>query len=385
MQKCPALIAACKPPLTAALLGAFLFTGDPAIAEPYEPAAPDTATAAGSNCDPQNVIVYQADQAPESAVACSSETEITTVDRDYLTATATPGSTMVRQGPELAIGRLHPEFVRRLAAAIREARQAGLAAAGIFSAYRPPAFGVGGFSDKFNSLHTYGLAVDMSGIGGPGSAEAKLWHEIAARHGVACPYGAQNRREWNHCQPTRVRIVLPENRLRETVTASGPIDLVSMFEAGDSLIESLESVVEGVNADAAAPAALVQADLAERRLGEQAWRRRTAMTRARGRRTSAAIAPEPSARRCAQRRRRDARSRPMPARTSAAGAAWRPLRAPKRCIAGRPRQEPRGIIPEMLRPGSFDPHGERARILMVKVRGPRPRVSHHDGLPAAAA
>jgi hypothetical protein len=272
MQKCRALIAACKPPLIAALFGAFLFTGDPAISDPREPTTPETGTAA-AGCDPQNVVVYQADQAPQSNVACSSETEITTVDRDYLIATATPGDTMVRQGPALAIGRLHPEFVRRLAAAIREARQAGgLASAGVYSAYRPPAFGVGGFSDKFNSLHTYGLAVDMSGIGRPGSAEAKLWHEIAAQHGVACPYGAQNRLEWNHCQPTRVRIVLPENRLRETVTASGPIDLVSMFEAGDALIESPASVAEGLNAYATAPvlAALAQADLAERHLGEQA-------------------------------------------------------------------------------------------------------------------
>src|SRR5205807_3663009 len=82
----------------------------------------------------------------------------------------------------------------------------------------PPAFGVGGFSDKFNSLHTYGLAVDMLGIGGPGSSEAKLWHEIAARHGIVCPYGADNRREWNHCQPTRVKIILADNPLRGTVS-----------------------------------------------------------------------------------------------------------------------------------------------------------------------
>jgi hypothetical protein len=72
-----------------------------------------------------------------------------------------------------------------------------------------------------------------------------------------------------------VRIVLPENPLRVTVTASGPIDLGNMFEAGDSLIESRESVAEGMNADAAAAAApalaaLARADLAERRLGEQA-------------------------------------------------------------------------------------------------------------------
>jgi hypothetical protein len=44
-----------------------------------------------------------------------------------------PGYTMTRQGPERAIGRLHPEFVKRLAAAIAEARGAGLPFAGIFS------------------------------------------------------------------------------------------------------------------------------------------------------------------------------------------------------------------------------------------------------------
>ena len=59
----------------------------------------------------------------------------------------------------------------------------------MFSAYRPPAFGIGAFSDKFNSLHSYGLAVDVHGIGRPGSPEAQLWHEIAARNGVICPYG----------------------------------------------------------------------------------------------------------------------------------------------------------------------------------------------------
>src|SRR5207302_1356137 len=121
-------------------------------------------------------------------------------DRSYLVETASPGATMVRQGPALAIARLNPEFATRLAAAIREARDAGLPSAGIFSAYRPPVFGIGGFADKFNSLHSYGLAVDMSGIGEPGSKDARLWHEIAARHGVFCPYGADNRKEWNHCQ-----------------------------------------------------------------------------------------------------------------------------------------------------------------------------------------
>jgi hypothetical protein len=175
---------------------------------------------------------------PEHAI----ETDETARARAYLIETATPGYTMTRQGPERAIGRLHPEFVKRLAAAIKEARGGGLPFAGIFSAYRPPAFGIGGFADKFHSLHTYGLAVDVTGIGAPGTPSALLWHEIAARHGVICPYGPRNLLEWNHCQPTWVKIILADNPLRETVTADGPISLEGMFEVGDSLIEAPGSV-----------------------------------------------------------------------------------------------------------------------------------------------
>src|SRR5262249_30811230 len=115
--------------------------------------------------------------------------------RSYLIQTASPSYTMAKQGSQLAIERVHPEFAIRLAKALREGRDYGLVA-GIFSAYRPPAFGVGGFSDKFNSLHAYGLAVDLSGIGRPGSVEALWWHEIAAKHGLTCPYGHHDKTEW---------------------------------------------------------------------------------------------------------------------------------------------------------------------------------------------
>lgn len=200
---------------------------------PIEGAAPQP-------CESESTIVVQGDASEPAAVTsepCTSAPAASVdADRAYLVETATPGTTMVRQGPGVAIGRLNPEFVGRLAAAVREARAAGLTSVGIFSAYRPPAFGVGGFADKFESLHTYGLAVDMTGIGGPGSADAKLWYEIADRHGVVCPYGFDSRTEWNHCQPTRVKIIGPENPLRETVTASGPIDLEGMFDAGTALI-----------------------------------------------------------------------------------------------------------------------------------------------------
>jgi hypothetical protein len=157
------------------------------------------------------------------------------VARKFLLDTAQAGYTMMRQGPELAIARLHPAFVIRLAGAIREARAEGLSA-GIFSAYRPPAFGVGGFSDKFNSLHSYGLAVDMYGIGAHDSAEANRWHEIAGTHGVVCPYGPQSRKEWNHCQPTTVKIVLKDDPLRETITREGPRHLETMFAVGSAVI-----------------------------------------------------------------------------------------------------------------------------------------------------
>ena len=158
--------------------------------------------------------------------------------RSYLIQTASPGYTMAKQGSELAIERLHPQFAIRLTKALREARNYGLLA-GTYSAYRPPAFGVGGFSDKFNSLHAYGLAVDLYGIGRPGSDEAQRWHEIAASHGVICPYGSHHKSEWNHCQPTGVKTVLPENMLRDTITADGPVNLEAMFEAGNSVVESL--------------------------------------------------------------------------------------------------------------------------------------------------
>jgi hypothetical protein len=206
-------------------------------ATPERGVTPEQAPIAGAqNCDAGSTIVYSPDEPQETSCPGISEDSIA-ADRAYLVETASPGYTMTRQGPDVAVGRLNPEFVHRLAGAIREARQASLSSAGIFSAYRPPAFGVGGFSNKFNSLHTYGLAVDMTGIGGPGSQEAKTWREIAGRYNIICPYSVDSHTEWNHCQPTKVKIILAENPLRETVTADGPVDLASMFEAGTALIE----------------------------------------------------------------------------------------------------------------------------------------------------
>jgi hypothetical protein len=179
-----ALMALCIVPLSSDV--------DASGLEPWAPAA-----SSAPACRSSVAATHQTNRGPDEAScqpAPRTPPEIAEA-RAYLIDTADPGYTMSLQGAELAIGRLHPEFAVRLANAIREARSAGLPFAGIFSAYRPPAFGVGGFSDKFNSLHTYGLAVDMRGIGRPGSPESQWWHEIAARNGVVCPYGPRDRTE----------------------------------------------------------------------------------------------------------------------------------------------------------------------------------------------
>jgi hypothetical protein len=238
----------------------------PTPAQDEADARPDDQAAEG----PEDVMVVRPDPSSGWDLPwAANPNDPAQSDRDYLIATAVPGNTMVRQGPELAIGRLHPEFVHRLAGAIREARESGLASAGIFSAYRPPAFGVGGFSDKFNSLHTYGLAVDMSGIGGSGSADAKLWYEIAAKHGVVCPYGLENRVEWNHCQPTSRKLILPASPLRETVTADGPVDLESMFQAGNSLIDSAAAANDPVALEAPDHRPSAHIDMSGKRFNER--------------------------------------------------------------------------------------------------------------------
>ncbi len=219
----------------------------PDLGQPYRPQAPVNPATASAPA----VIEERAVEGirPRSAVEEA---------KAYLIDTATPGYTMVRQGVPVAIGRLHPEFVVKLASAVQLARQAGMTHAGVFSAYRPPAFGIGGFGDKFNSLHSYGLAADMTGIGGPGSRFARLWQDIVRRVGLYLPYGANNRAEFNHTQlvPTKVA----PSFLRHTITASQPKDLHAMWLA--SGISSLVADVTAANSLATNSLATKPASLA---------------------------------------------------------------------------------------------------------------------------
>jgi hypothetical protein len=41
-----------------------------------------------------------------------------------------------------------------------------------------------------------------------------------------------------------VKIILAENPLRETVSCAGPLDLESMFEAGNSMIEDIANAAD---------------------------------------------------------------------------------------------------------------------------------------------
>jgi hypothetical protein len=141
---------------------------------------------------------------------------------------------MLAQGVERALSCLHPIFVVRLAAAILEARLQDIPAA-VFSACRPPMLRVGGFANKFRSMHAYGLAVDLAGIGEAGSAMARRWHDIAERHKVYGVYGAAAPVEWNHYQATKV-LAAPTD-LQQTITAAGPRTLGGLYKAALGLID----------------------------------------------------------------------------------------------------------------------------------------------------
>src|SRR6266536_2516691 len=173
--------------------------------------------------------------------------EIVNEARTYLIRTSTEqrercvGDTMARQGVEIAIGRLHPVMAIRIARSIQQARNEGIPAC-VFSAFRPPAFGVGGFSDKFNSAHAYGIAVDFGGIDRPGSKAARKFQEIAASNGLYCLYGPGDRAEWNHYQLVPVRRVAANNPLRDTITATGPKDEVAMWTKSGVPLDKVEPV-----------------------------------------------------------------------------------------------------------------------------------------------
>lgn len=155
-----------------------------------------------------------------------------------LVDTRYPSGSMERQGVLSSLARLHPKLRENLCEAFVEAQrqEPSLKQIGVFSAYREPRLGIGGFADKADSCHAYGAAVDVAGIGGPGSESAKRWHQIAKRHDIRCIYGPFNVAEWNHCQLVETRACGRVAAVRRTVAPDGPPVLAAMFGAIDSLL-----------------------------------------------------------------------------------------------------------------------------------------------------
>jgi hypothetical protein len=277
----------------------------PDLGEPFRPQAPVNPASASlpAALEDRSTEMRKAKSAVEEAKA-------------YLIDTATPGYTMIRQGVPVAIGRLHPDFIVKLAAAIRLAREEGMTHVGVYSAYRPPAFGVGGFSDKFNSLHSYGLAADMTGIGGPGSRLARLWQSVVKRIGLYLPYGPNNRAEFNHTQlvPTK----MASSFLRRTITASQPKDLQQMWLASgiSSYVGEVTAAKAPTLASASAqPHVVLPASSADKQAPfpqapEPAAAPRRSRARRPGKRTSARIrvTPRASGRKTGKSKRKAAKS-----------------------------------------------------------------------------
>ena len=135
MRRLLATMPTCVPALAPALLAFFMMPISSEVAR-SDPSGLDAAapvTPAALTCTANDVVVYESDPSSGSEPGCTTAgrtpAEVAEA-RAYLIETASPGFTMTLQGAELAIGRLHPEFVVRLANAIRGyAAEFGLVAA----------------------------------------------------------------------------------------------------------------------------------------------------------------------------------------------------------------------------------------------------------------
>lgn len=94
---------------------------------------------------------------------------------------------------------LHPDFAVKMANAVQQARAAGLPVT-VQSGYRANPTTGSKYDAEGYSLHGYGAAMDVGGIGGAGSPQAQQWAQIAQKNGIYNPYGVGNTAEFNHWQ-----------------------------------------------------------------------------------------------------------------------------------------------------------------------------------------
>ena len=106
------------------------------------------------------------------------------------------------------VSNMNPDFASRLAAALKQARDAGLPV-GLMSGYRDDSTTGSAYDAGGNSSHGYGLASDISGLDGPNGRITNAWAQIASANGLHNPYGVGNKAEFNHWQ-------LPPQPLEQT-------------------------------------------------------------------------------------------------------------------------------------------------------------------------
>lgn len=223
----------------------------PAAAAPAAPAAPAPAAPAAAPASNTPGYVGNYNPAPNSGGAVAAA-------RQYLAATSDhkgrPGDTDY----------LHPEFATRLASAIQDARSQGLNV-WLQSGYRAPSQlqsqGHVGPATAFDlsgkSMHTYGLAADINGLGKANSPQAQRWYQIATSHGLYNPYGAGNSSEFNHYQLLPDKVAPPQ-QLQALRTAYANGDWNAIWNAGSptgSATAPATQVAQTPGQPAAAPVA----------------------------------------------------------------------------------------------------------------------------------
>jgi hypothetical protein len=100
--------------------------GQRVLADSVGPVTSEEENVSAGSCTSEDLVISVPSARESPCQSDAKEPGETARARAYLVATASPGYTMIRQGSERAIARLHPAFVNRLAAAIAEAREAGL-------------------------------------------------------------------------------------------------------------------------------------------------------------------------------------------------------------------------------------------------------------------
>lgn len=158
---------------------------------------------------------------------------------------------------------LHPDFAVNMANAVQQARSQGLPVT-VQSGYRTNDTTGSGYDASGLSMHGYGAAIDVGGIGGPGSPQAQQWAKIAASNGVYNPYGVNDPKEYNHWQLTPWTLESRPDVQQSIVNAHGDIgkiwNAVSPVSQGTANVASAKPMSD---ADIAAlwkgPAAAPQA------------------------------------------------------------------------------------------------------------------------------